>query len=67
MSRWTHGICRECWTRREGLRVPVRAREAPAERCCFCGGVADEGIYVREDPSVLPCGGAHGPATGGSA
>ena len=50
MSRWTHNICEDCWTKRAGDRVPTRLM-GDTERCCFCGKENSDGIYLRRDPS----------------
>lgn len=53
---WTHTKCDSCWQAHEPGRVPFRLlREAPAEPCCWCGRETTSGIYVREDPVLLPC------------
>jgi hypothetical protein len=50
---WTHPFCDACFDDyRPGAR-PLRLVEVEAETCCRCGGIADTGIYVREDPKVL--------------
>ena len=60
MSRWTHSCCEGCWTIRSGdHRTPVKIKEAEVDRCCFCGKVNIDGIYVREDPSKTLCKGVH--------
>lgn len=35
-----------------------RVTDATPEKCCLCGGQA-KGIYVREDPLKMACGGVH--------
>lgn len=54
---WTHTKCDSCWQAAEPERVPFRLRGAPAETCCWCGRQSTSGIYVREDPALLPCPG----------
>lgn len=41
-------------------REPVCVADASLEKCCYCGGTTREGIYVRESPTRVPCGGQHG-------
>lgn len=59
MSRWTHSICDDCWTKREGDRTPHRVRfpeDGPNQsHCCFCGNHHSSGIYTREDPNEVAC------------
>lgn len=44
---WTHPMCDACWSaRRTG--EPVRLMQPEAAMCCFCGGKAVGGIFVRE-------------------
>lgn len=64
---WTHPICERCWIERESagdgdaltIRRPVKLLHPTLETCCFCKSYTIVGIYVREDPAGLPCGGAH--------
>lgn len=51
MSRWTHAICNECWSRVEPGREPVRLKVPMGEDCCFCGTHMTSGIYIRKDPT----------------
>ena len=62
MSRWSHAICRLCWDAQTPDREPTVLRYPHEETCCFCGAVTQEGIYVRENPARLRCGGEHPPA-----
>jgi len=57
MSTWTHNICDDCWAKREPGRLAHRLCEAGMTTCCFCGKPTKGGIYVREDPTKLKCGG----------
>lgn len=59
MGRWTHAMCEACWEEGNPGREPWRAVEGPREKCCFCGEETRSGIYVRGDPSELPCKGEH--------
>ena len=59
VSKWNHVICGACWKRREGDRQPCRMVGGDKDKCCFCGGTTTEGIYVREDPMGVACGGKH--------
>lgn len=62
-SQWTHAICDKCWTgnrpdyARHGL--PHRMVPPKKERCCFCAGETESGIYVRRNPDFTPCHGEH--------
>jgi len=51
----------EAMGRQPGGGPPVMIADGyrETERCCFCGGLTDEGIYVREDPAVTLCHGDH--------
>ena len=55
MSKWTHPICEKCWWEREPAHHPTRLKEPEDETCCYCGGVADTGIYRRDDPAKMRC------------
>lgn len=63
MSRWTHNICIVRWNKKNPDREPVRLRlsslPSRIKVCCFCGQPNSNGIFVREDPSTLPCQGVH--------
>jgi hypothetical protein len=55
-------MCAPCWNKRNPdrpvvIRVPDSMRVD--EHCCFCGEVTSAGIYVRQDPTKLACGGEH--------
>lgn len=58
-SRWTHTMCDPCWAAQRGEATPVRMLAAPPERCCYCGALTISGIFIREDPTTLRCGGWH--------
>ena len=60
-SVWTHAICATCWWHRFDLpQYRAQVTEATAEVCCFCGGRAIDGIYVRMNPVEVPnCRGQH--------
>lgn len=64
-KNWNQPKCEACWIRDNtvetdatplgiGVRKPVRLRDAPLERCAWCGNPTISGIYVREDPDTLP-------------
>lgn len=57
LSPWTHRLCDECWRKRAGAREPVRVTGSKPSPCCQCGAVDASGIYVREDPARMQCGG----------
>lgn len=50
---WTQPCCEDCWVKREGAKVPVRATDYERERCAFCGRTTYGGIYVRVDPATV--------------
>lgn len=52
-------MCAACWAVRFGEKEPVRVKGADVETCCYCGGPAGAGIYVRDDPKELRCLGNH--------
>lgn len=68
---WNHAICDKCWRARMREaettdRIPVRAiddtKEAfRSESCCWCRRPT-QGIFVRDDPTTVPCGGKHADA-----
>lgn len=53
--RWSHPICNECWWERE-KREPIMLRRMyrVREDCCWCGKPTIAGIYLREDPTLVP-------------
>lgn len=59
MSEFTHHFCDPCWRVTHGQRIPYRVIDAADDVCCYCGRESSSGIYVREDPSLLPCRGEH--------
>jgi hypothetical protein len=63
MSKWNHNICLTCWDQLNPTRTPHRLREqyAESEKCCYCGRLNRDGIYVRENPESkeLLCKGVH--------
>lgn len=60
---WNHSICVGCWNNKNPHKAvegnPWNMQNDP-EKCCFCGGITTQGIYVRYDPRELPCKGVHG-------
>ena len=62
MSQWTHPICDDCWDELNPDRPAARTRPDYAERdrCCWCGGDTESGIYLREDPATLTLHEPHG-------
>lgn len=56
MTWHSANICKECWYKRHGDRLPVRAMsDTELEKCCFCGKMNDDAIYVRQNAQVLGC------------
>lgn len=53
---WTHVMCGVCWNERNPDEEPVALKNAPVEKCCFCAGLTNTGIYIREDPKLTKCG-----------
>lgn len=58
-NRWMHSICLKCWTERNPNRTPIRIVGAEFERCCFCGYIRNDGIYVRMNPDTIRCKAVH--------
>lgn len=56
---WTHPICDKCWNKRHPNRPPYKVNFGTNEVCCFCQSTTNDGIYVREDPTTVPCKGVH--------
>jgi hypothetical protein len=54
MSDWNQPICWRCWGRRNPGRVPVRVHPPVQEKCAYCGTPTISGIYVRDDPKLVP-------------
>lgn len=59
-SRWTHNSCEKCWKKNNPDRQPIKAAEGYKERCCYCGDINTDGIWMRDDPLDLPCEGIAG-------
>jgi hypothetical protein len=59
MSRWSHSCCEQCWRKREPAYEPVIVLSSPREKCCYCGHFTSAGIFVRDDPAKVQCGGVH--------
>ena len=57
MSAWTHAICVECWNARHPDRKTTGRGVGAPLACCFCARETSDGIYVREDPANIHCGG----------
>lgn len=53
MSQWTHPQCLKCWKAKNYVGEPHRVVTPAQEKCCTCGALTAEGIYIREDPKVL--------------
>ena len=60
MSEWAHAFCGECWFRRleSYEKIPTRVRDGD-DICCACGNRTGAGIYIRQDPRLTQCSGAH--------
>jgi hypothetical protein len=68
-------MCERCWINNRGqlgdhgdglqslvdVPVPVRLASEAAEltACCYCGEPTIFGVYVRQDPAEVSCGGQH--------
>lgn len=52
---WTHNICLSCWKKREPNREPYKVNNSGSDRCCFCGQLNHDGIFIRKDPKRLDC------------
>lgn len=59
MSRWTHSICDDDWDKLNPDRPSLRIGAGEFETCCFCGEEHWSGIYIRQVPAGLLCGGDH--------
>lgn len=42
-----------------GIPVQLREEFRVIELCCFCGYATNDGIYIRYNPSLIPCKGVH--------
>lgn len=52
---WMHKICFDCWYKKNPEREPVRFIRYKPEKCCFCGRMTLERIFVRQDPRTVSC------------
>ena len=69
MSKFNHRVCEACWIERnsqevEGgieIRQPVVVKDIEFNigMCCYCFLPTFQNIYVRIDPSQMPCNGEH--------
>jgi hypothetical protein len=59
MSDWTHSLCEDCWDEKHPDNPTARAIVGDICVCCACEKKHSSGIYVREDPAVMPCHGQH--------
>jgi hypothetical protein len=50
---WTHAICVPCWDQRNPEHPARHNDRGPEERCCYCGRMTCNGIYVRDDPTSV--------------
>jgi hypothetical protein len=57
--RWTHNICKDCWSKENPYRKAVSLSDGEWEACCFCGKGNHDGIFIRHDPKELKCKGKH--------
>lgn len=54
---WTQSLCEADWFANHPEREPVRVRlleQDPDDVCCLCGTAHRSGIYVRQDPKLVP-------------
>jgi hypothetical protein len=53
---WRQAICERCWLRRRPGRAPIRvpSRAVVLETCSYCGSDTIFGIYVRDNPALVP-------------
>jgi len=53
---WRQAICERCWLRRRPCQRPVLVPSNPVvlEVCSYCGGDTIVGIYVRDNPALVP-------------
>jgi hypothetical protein len=50
---WTQAICAACYAARVPDGDPIVLRDPDPERCCDCGAVTTDGIYLRIDPATV--------------
>lgn len=50
---WSQPICRSCFSLHNPGRIPVRLVEPDTEKCCSCGELTTQGIYIRINPSTV--------------
>lgn len=55
-SRWTHACCEDCWNAKNPGRTAHKLVDEyrEEETCAFCGNPTRSGIYLREDPALVP-------------
>ena len=51
---WNQAVCTSCWYLHNPARRPATTKDAPTEKCVFCGGETTSGIYIRIDPKTAP-------------
>lgn len=64
MSDWTHSICAPCWN---AMHAATPERHAALDKevgdedvCCWCTSEHASGIYLRQAPGAVRCGGRGG-------
>lgn len=51
---WSQPCCDDCWEQRNPGRTACAVIDADKERCVYCNGETQSGIYVRIDPATAP-------------
>lgn len=57
MSEETYTICERCWRSIKPTPKVMGINDGPEDRCCSCSRSTSAGIYIKEDPKTLMCGG----------
>ena len=54
-GNWVHSFCHECYTRwsRHQEDVVMFTVRGDSSRCCLCGERTTDGIYYRDDPTLI--------------
>lgn len=59
-KEWSQPMCGCCWQAYalgkfgDARHLATVLRSPPPEVCCTCGGKAEQGIYIRVDPDLVP-------------
>ena len=59
MSDWTQAVCDDCFkelfpTKTEERTYRIVEEKREEEKCCQCGTIVKNGLYIRINPTTVP-------------